>query len=262
MINSKEIDSIIEKQIYGLFIYIAQKAGRKVFIGKDISWVSAAPSAWPNFIFDFHLNPDELNSRIREINADIEQLNAPPLCIVPDDGHTGPLTAELEDNGLRLSAQWTGMAMDLDLFQMQPLPEGFVIHAVNDLTLLEEWCTVASKYLFNNSPLDINLFSHFINDDNVKMYLGRYNGIPVASSLMYLSDKVAGLYMIATSNEYRKRGFGSAITSYPMSEAKNADYKTAILHATAAGKGIYKKIGFVGFKGYNIFWKVGKKYKV
>src|ERR1035437_7498985 len=262
MINMREIDSIIEKQIYDLFIYIARKGDRTLFIGNDIKWVRTVPSTWPNFIFDFQFNPDEITSRVKMINTEIEQLNAPPLCIVPNNEQTGLLTAALEENGLRLSAQWTGMAMDLALFQERLLPAGMEIYEVNNLSLLEEWCTVASKYLFNSSPLDIDLFSHFIMDDKVKMFLGKYNSIPVASSLMYLSKGVAGLYMIATSNEYRKKGFGSAITSFPISEAKKMNCQTAILHATPAGRGIYKKIGFVDFKEYNIFWKVGKKYKL
>ena len=262
MINRREIDSIIEKQIYDLFLYIAQNGGRKVFVGKDIKWVNTIPSIWPNFIFEFHFKPDELDFRVREINREIEQLNAPPLCIVPTNEQTGHLIGALEKNGLRLSAQWTGMAMDLALFQDHPLLEGFVIHQVNDLSLLEEWCTVASKYLFNNSLLDIDLFSNFTNDKNIKMFLGKYNEIPVASSLMYLTDDVVGLYMIATSNEYRNRGFGSAITSFTISEAKKMNCQTVILHATPAGRGIYKKIGFIDFKEYNIFWKVGKKYKL
>ncbi|MDR3611678.1 MAG: GNAT family N-acetyltransferase [Ignavibacteriaceae bacterium] len=262
MITEKETDALIEKQIYDLFQYIAQKGERTLYTGDKIKWVKTVPSTWPNFIFDFRFTDDEIEARVNELNEEIEQLIAPPLCIVPTNEQTATLTTALENNGLRLSAQWTGMALNLELFQPPVLPDGFVIHHVDSLPLLEEWSKVAGQYLFNNSQLDPELFSRFINDKNIKMYLGKYEGIPAATSLVYLSGDAAGLYMIATSNEFRKKGLGTAITSFPIQEAKQLNYKTAILHATAAGRGVYKKIGFADFKVYNIFWKVGKKYKL
>ncbi len=262
MINMSDINKIIEKQLYDVCLYLAKKGGRSFFIGKDIKWVNTTPSTWPNFIFDSNFKADELNDRVREINAEIETLVVPPLWIVSTNEQTGPLTTALEENGLRLSAQWTGIAMDLAPFQASPLPEGLVIHSVNDLTLLGEWCTVASKYLFNSSPLDVDLFAKFLNDEHIKMYLGKYNGIPVSTLLMYLSGDVAGLYMGTTSSEYRNKGFGSAILSFPMMEAKKMNYRITIGQATAMGLRTWKKLGFDTFKEYRIFWKVGKKYKL
>ncbi len=262
MKNNDEINLLIEKNLYDLFVYIAQKGKRSVGVWDDVKWVKTIPSTWPNFIFDSRIDSSDLESRVQNINIEIENLNAPPLWIFPATQQNNELCSVLEKNGLRLSAQWTGMALDIENQNHIQTPEGLEICLVDNLTLLQEWTTIVSQSLFNKSSLDIDLLVNFIVDDQVKMFIGKCNGVPVASSLMYISNGVAGIYMIATSNEFRKKGFGSAITSFTIAEAAKSQCQTVILHATSAGKSIYMKLGFCEFNAYNIFWKVGKKFKL
>ena len=74
-------------------------------------------------------------------------------------------------------------------------------------------------------------------------YVGYHEGIAVSSGALFLTD-VAGIYDVATCPEFRKRGFGFAISRYLVDEAQRAGYANAVLVATAEGTGIYERVGF------------------
>ena len=57
-------------------------------------------------------------------------------------------------------------------------------------------------------------------------------------------DAVAGIYCIATDQEYRGKGYATMIVISLMELAKHYGYSRAILHASEQGKSIYEKLGF------------------
>ncbi len=82
--------------------------------------------------------------------------------------------------------------------------------------------------------------------DNVQFahFCGYANDEPVATSTVFFSAGVAGLYNVARVPEHRGKGHGTALTLAALREARERDYATAVLHATEAGAGLYRRIGF------------------
>ena len=70
------------------------------------------------------------------------------------------------------------------------------------------------------------------------------DGKMVASWAAFLSDKIAGIYWVATLPEYRKKGIGLQVTLAPLLHAREKGCALAVLQATTAGESVYKKLGF------------------
>ena len=81
-------------------------------------------------------------------------------------------------------------------------------------------------------------------DSPQRFYVGYLDGEPVASVELTLTGRTAGVYGVATRERFRQRGYGTTMTRHALLEARAAGCQTAILQATAAGAGIYAKLGF------------------
>jgi len=77
-----------------------------------------------------------------------------------------------------------------------------------------------------------------------RMYLGRLNGEPVATNMLFNGGGVASVYAVAAVPSVRGQGIGGAITLKPLLEARAMGYHYAVLFATEMGVGAYQRIGF------------------
>lgn len=78
-----------------------------------------------------------------------------------------------------------------------------------------------------------------------RMVLGRLNGEPVATHIVFNRAGVVGIYGVAVVPSARGKGIGAAITLTPLLEARTKEgYKYAVLFSTEMGAPIYERIGF------------------
>ncbi|MEP0777596.1 GNAT family N-acetyltransferase [Microcoleus sp. ZQ-A2] len=78
----------------------------------------------------------------------------------------------------------------------------------------------------------------------LKLFLGYVDNKPVCTSSIFLLRQTASLFDISTLQEFRSRGYGSAITHYTLSYAKKLGAHFATLQAAPDGLNIYKRMGF------------------
>ncbi|MEZ4586121.1 MAG: GNAT family N-acetyltransferase [Gemmatimonadales bacterium] len=78
----------------------------------------------------------------------------------------------------------------------------------------------------------------------LRLYLGRWQGTPVATAELAVSESAVGLYNVSTRPDHRGRGIGSAITRAPLLEARAEGHGLAVLQAAPAGVAIYRRVGF------------------
>ena len=91
-------------------------------------------------------------------------------------------------------------------------------------------------------------------------FLAYYDGNPVASSLVFYEEGVAGIYNVTTLEEARGKGIGTAITLAPLHEAKKLGYEIAILHSSEMALNMYKQMGFKEYCTIEWFiWQPGSK---
>ncbi|MCG7409628.1 GNAT family N-acetyltransferase [Paenibacillus sp. ACRRX] len=75
------------------------------------------------------------------------------------------------------------------------------------------------------------------------MYVGEYNGEAVSIGSLLSTENSVGIYDIATRQEYRGKGLGSAMFHYLLEEAKRMSDGICVLQASPEGLGIYKRAG-------------------
>ena len=142
------------------------------------------------------------------------------------------------------------MAMDLgDLPQHTERPQNLEVRRAETP---EEIADFASVFAANWQPPDPAAAAFYkaaaplllAPDSPMILFVGYIEGKPVATSELFLSGGVAGLYAVATRREFRGRGIGSALTWTACDEARSRGISAAVLQSSAAGKGLYARLGF------------------
>ena len=80
-----------------------------------------------------------------------------------------------------------------------------------------------------------------LEDEAMKMFLGRVDGHPVGAAMGYRMDDVVGVFGVATVASARRRGYGTALTAVAMLTETGLP---AILAPSPEGEGVYRRLGF------------------
>ena len=143
--------------------------------------------------------------------------------------------------------------MVADLYQvnediLKQVPPGCTIEEIQDKTSLDDFKKVFVEAYgvpewAGQAWVDAAL-SVGIGKTPWKMYLGRLNGEPVATNMLFNGGGVASVYGVATLPSVRRKGIGAAITLKPLLEARSSGYPYAVLFSSEMGIHAYERIGF------------------
>jgi GNAT superfamily N-acetyltransferase len=169
---------------------------------------------------------------------------------------TGPATrpadlgTHLEGHGFSHEGDATGMAADLmKLNEGLTTPSGLIIEQVSDMETLKQWCHVLTvgfglPEIVDQAYFDLFASLGFGAELSIRNYLGWLKGEPVATSTRFLGAGVAGVYCVATVPNARGQGIGTAMTLFPLREARVLGYLVSILQASEMGVSVYRHLGF------------------
>jgi GNAT superfamily N-acetyltransferase len=155
----------------------------------------------------------------------------------------------LEGYGFIKSWDAPGMAIDLSNTDLKIMKlDNFEIKKVRNLALLYEWATLPVIEIYGGTKDDIDnwhkLLAMVLNQTNVFFYIGLYEGKAVTSTMLYLSNAVAGIWHVATTEEHRRKGFGTQTVLQALIDAKKSGYKMSTLFSSMIGKSVYERIGY------------------
>jgi hypothetical protein len=88
---------------------------------------------------------------------------------------------------------------------------------------------------------------------SVKLYLGFYEDVACAASIIIYHKDIVTLHMIGTLPEYRSKGLGYAVTHKPLVDAALNGINQAVLMASSMGQSLYKKMGFEEYAQYHVY---------
>jgi GNAT superfamily N-acetyltransferase len=137
-----------------------------------------------------------------------------------------------------------------------PAPDGLEIVRIEDPGSLRQWIHVASIG-FGVAPQYENawyeLFAEAVFDQPFWTFVALWDGKPVATSQLFLSAGVAGIYNVTCLPEMRGRGIGAAITQAPLLDARAIGYRVAILQASELGYPVYRRLGFQDYGKMSVY---------
>jgi predicted GNAT family acetyltransferase len=93
----------------------------------------------------------------------------------------------------------------------------------------------------------------FLDNDDVKMFIGRVNGKAVTTATSIVIGETAGIFQVGTFEQHRGKGFGEVMTAQSVRAAEEAGARIAFLQASNAGFPIYKRMGFQTVTSHTMF---------
>lgn len=187
---------------------------------------------------------------------------------VPGSWHLGPgmtpadLGQRLVDHGFDYAGDDIGMAADLGQLQQTVLPASLAISRVETPEELSIWVETLGKG-FGEGPAEAQWVGEIyarlgFEHPAWRHYLGRLDGVPVATATLFLGAGVAGIYFVFTVPEARGRGIGGALTLAPLLEARALGYRVGVLGASTMGEPVYRRLGFREYCRIGLFeWREG-----
>lgn len=236
-----------------------QTTGMKVFHSPGITWVDSGLSC-DTFNIIHITNGDSLTEQQLTETIDYYKSRDLAFCIwINEENLTGLIMDYF--SGLSLSQQNMEPGMVLDMRSYQTIENNLHsnVRIVETQQDIDEYARVIAA---NWNPPDKNVIDYFkqtgaaiLNKQN-NILLAMYydNNQPAAVVELFSSDlQTIGIYGLATREEWRGKGIGSALMTWSLNKIKELGYKHAILQASEDGIGIYQRLGFTVFTNYYEF---------
>jgi GNAT superfamily N-acetyltransferase len=155
-----------------------------------------------------------------------------------------------------------GMAADLSALNEDiKVPDALVIERIRNEDTLEVWAQTLAQG-FGEGKREArwvrNMYREIgLGDDTAwRHYLGKLAGTPVATTSLFMTPDVAGIYFVMTVPDMRRQGIGARITLAALREAREMGYHVAVLGASEAGYPVYQRLGFRDFCDIDIYeWR-------
>jgi GNAT superfamily N-acetyltransferase len=81
----------------------------------------------------------------------------------------------------------------------------------------------------------------------------RLEGRTVGTALMLDAHGVAGIYVVATAEGYRRRGIGAVLTAAALEAGRQRGLHIGTLQASGLGEPVYARMGFEKVAEYQLF---------
>ena len=250
-LSTPALVNAIEANLFAFLPLWRRWPAAEIHDGPDLLWsLTGFPIPLFNSVMRANLAPGEAAAAIAAVIARGRSRDVPLLW------WTGPATRPA-DLGERLTAggfvhaeDVPGMAADLrDVPDGHSPAPGLVVEQVGDQKTLREWCaTMCAGYempaAFGETYYDCVVSLGLGPQAAVRHYLGRLDGEPVATATVFVAAGVAGIYDVSTIPAARRRGIGAAMTAQALRGAREDGYRIAVLHSSAAGLPLYRRLGF------------------
>jgi GNAT superfamily N-acetyltransferase len=220
----------------------------EVYRGPDmVRFISGAPLSLFNGVALARLPDERIDAAIEETLERFRARSAPMIWWVGPMTRPIDLGARLEVHGLTPGDEMPGMAVAINgLGPVVPLPS-VVITTVSNLAELDVWARTGADGLEAEwAAAFLDTAAPNITSRNAQWayHLARLDGQPVATCMTYLRAGVAGIFMVSTRPEARRRGIGGAITQTALLHAGELGYRVGVLQSSAMGFPAYRRLGF------------------
>lgn len=85
------------------------------------------------------------------------------------------------------------------------------------------------------------------------LYLGFVRNRPVCTAVRFTTERIAGIYGVSTIPEFRRRGYGAAITRHAVFDGFEAGCALSYLQSSEMGRALYESLGYRSFEEYTLW---------
>lgn len=233
--------------------------GGEVHERGGVTWFATGiPHPLFNGVMATRLAPDAVDPAIDRVIAEFRRRKLPLEWTVGTSTRPREIGPRLEAKGLRHVLRVPGMAMSLDELPEEPAPPGVTVGRVVSRRDLES----ALRIALTTFEIPVELTDRLADLEggmpashraNTQFFVGRFRGRPVASSVLFSSAGVAGVYFVGTLAGVRGRGIARAMTAAALREGRDRGYLVGVLQATAMGIPVYRRLGFRTYSEFAIY---------
>jgi GNAT superfamily N-acetyltransferase len=259
-VNDPRLVEALEANTAAAYADIARNPEGEVYSGPDMTrFISGLPVHIFNGVADARLPAERLDAILDETLGRFKARAVPMIWWVGPSTRPEDLGARLKAHDLSYDGGTPGMAVDIDKLGLAkaaiPSLDITRVTTENDVA---DWALVAARGFGMPevvTPALIEMGSrHCLRGDSPwAYYLGRLDGRPVATSMMYPYAGVAGVYCVATVPEERRRGIGAELTRLALQRAGEQGYHVGILQASGMGFPVYRHMGFTTVLTFNLY---------
>jgi len=258
--DTKLVKTVIRANWENYHYCLGRSPSVELSVGKYLTWlVTNMPDHFMNLVVCTELPPEGIDSLIENALTHFQALNIRKLSWLTEEGLPAlEIKRYLEAHGLSFSASFaTEMAADLRTLREAPFGSNELrVVRVEDQETLRKWIHIASIGFRVPAPFEdtwYEFFSEAACASPFRTYLALLNGKPVATSQLFTSAGVAGIYNVTCLPEARGRGIGTAVVLAPLLEARDMGYQVGILQASSMGYNVYRRIGFQDFGKLSLY---------
>jgi GNAT superfamily N-acetyltransferase len=253
------VDAIEENHI-DYWLHYGDGPGGEVHEGRELTWF-ASGIAHPlvNGVMRARFTPQDAARKAAEIIGEFRRRGIPLEWAIGSSTRPRDLGRYLSELGLHHSHDYPGMAVDLRELPREVVPpKELSIEPANGLRSLEA-CLKVAVVAFGVPPeaarilLAVERRASRGRAAVVQHFLGRLDGRPVATSMLYATRGVAGIYLVGTLPEVRGRGIARAMTLTALLTGRRLGYRIGALQATELGLPVYRRLGFREFSSFELY---------
>ena len=222
----------------------------------EVGGVGALASGIPVPLF----NPAHVVGEVRDPAAAVEALTAwyaglgAPWCLVFRDEVAPGLAAACAAAGM--VEHW-----QLPLMVLDPIPttagstvDGLEIRPVDASSVDDYLDVIADGFGMPRELAETAMGAPLLLETpGFTGFLGLLDGRPVATSGVFVTGDIAGVYNVATVEAARGRGIGAAITWAAAQAGRDAGAARSVLQASEMGEPVYERMGYATHVRYRQF---------
>ena len=260
-LTSQEIVHIIESDLRGA--YPPQGMSLAKSDGPDAIWrITGVLDKYFNNVTYVSWAPEEAPIRVKRLIEEFNTYGVDYTWWISPSSSLVDLPKLLEANGMVYQEDFPGMAIDLqnlhDEYAELTDIQGLEISLINNKVQLNDFVHAYIVATDSNPQMQSGLarlftMSGYKKTDNWSLYAATLHGKTVATTALFTGAGVAGIYLVSTIPEVRRRNIATTIVTFALKEARDAGYNIGTLQASEEGIGLYQKLGFSKYCSFPLY---------
>ena len=258
--DTKLVKTVIRANWENYHYCLGRSPAVELSVGKYLTWlVTNMPDHFMNLVVCTELPSEGIDKLIENALTHFRSLNIRKLSWLTEEGPPAiEIKKYLEAHGLSFNESFaTEMAADLRMLREERVGSNELrVVRVEDQETLRKWIHIASIGFSVPHEFEDTWYEFFAEAACAapfQTYLALLNGKPVATSQLFTSAGVAGIYNVTCLPEARNQGVGTAVVLAPLLEAREMGYQVGILQASSMGYNVYRRIGFQDFGKLSLY---------